>query len=425
MARTVTEIQQEIFANIISNDDLAILNSTSKVAIYRLLVFVVSFAVWTLEKLFDIHSSQVDEAIYNQKSGTPRWYRNMSLHFQFGFNLLTDDDQFDNIGFTNDQIEASKIIKYCSVKESLESSRLIIKIAGESGDNLIPLTPTQITSFQYYMSEVAYAGVKLNIVNNPADKLSLTMRVYRNPLVIDELGNNILIGGKSVELAIKQYIKNLPFDGELVINDMIDYLRDVDGVENVHIISAQSSYKDLVTGLYKPFVTIDVKTIPVAGYFEVENFNKIDYDKLGLLLLPTFLRKPKMIAFVITVFSPIKSLHYKWLQKRDFDWYRLTHTDQVCKLRKVLNDNLDPSLRRIYLGVGTAFPRQYIYTESENKPKYLGNFFIKSQNEYENTGVDFIVFVPTEIINASIYQLKYLLNYYKLAGKRYNIEPII
>ncbi|WP_341966090.1 hypothetical protein [Flavobacterium psychrophilum] len=46
---------------------------------------------------------------------------------------------------------------------------------------------------------------------------------------------------------------------------------------NVHIISAQSSYKDLVTNLYKPFVSIDVKTIPVAGYFEVENFNNITY----------------------------------------------------------------------------------------------------------------------------------------------------
>ena len=277
MARTVTEIQQEIFANITSNEDLATLNSTSKVAIYRLLVFVFSYAVWTLEKLFDIHAQQVDQAIYENKPGTARWYRNKSLAFQFGFNLLTDDDEFDNTSHTTDAIEASKIVKYCSVKESLESSRLIIKIAGESGENLIPLTPTQITSFGFYMGEVAYAGVKVNIVNNPADKLQLTLSVYRNPLVIDENGNNILTGGKSVEVALKQYIKNLPFDGELVINDMIDYLRDIPGVENVHVISAQSSYKDLVTGLYTPLVTIDVKTIPVAGYFEILNFDNVTY----------------------------------------------------------------------------------------------------------------------------------------------------
>jgi hypothetical protein len=287
MARLLIDIKNSITQNFLSNEivqsiygltpDSIFDNEFSVVSLENIFFDVLSFGIWTLEQIFDNHVAQVDKAIYEKKPGTARWYRNMSLAFQFGFNLLTDDDQFNNLGFTTDQIEASKIVKYCSVKESLESSRLIIKIAGESGDNLIPLTPTQITSFGYYMSEVAYAGVKIKIVNNPADKLALTMRVYRNPLVIDENGNNILIGGKSVELAIKKYIKNLPFDGELVINDMIDYLRDVDGVDNVHVISAQTSYKDLVTGLYKPFVSIDVKTIPEAGYFEVENFNGITY----------------------------------------------------------------------------------------------------------------------------------------------------
>ncbi|EMY3554513.1 hypothetical protein K5L04_09250 [Flavobacterium psychrophilum] len=150
----------------------------------------------------------------------------------------------------------------------------------------------------------------------------------------------------------------------------------------------------------------------------------INFKKMGIGFLPINLRQPKNIAYVLALLEPVEWLYYKWLQKRDFDWYRLKHTGQVCKLRKVLNDNLDKSLRRIYIAQGTAFPRKYIYTKAENKPKYLGTYFIKSQDEYENTGVDFIVFVPTEIKTASIDQLKYLLNYYKLAGKRYKIEAI-
>ncbi|WP_123937823.1 hypothetical protein [Flavobacterium psychrophilum] len=145
---------------------------------------------------------------------------------------------------------------------------------------------------------------------------------------------------------------------------------------------------------------------------------------MGIGFLPINLRQPKNIAYVLALLEPVEWLYYQWLQKRDFDWYRLKHTGQVCKLRKVLNDNLDKSLRRIYIAQGTAFPRKYIYTKAENKPKYLGTYFIKSQDEYENTGVDFIVFVPTELKPASIDQLKYLLNYYKLAGKRYKIEAI-
>ncbi len=150
----------------------------------------------------------------------------------------------------------------------------------------------------------------------------------------------------------------------------------------------------------------------------------INFKKMGIGFLPLDLRQPKNIAYVLALLEPVEWLYYQWLQKRDFDWYRLKHTGQVCKLRKVLNDNLDKSLRRIYIAQGTAFPRKYIYTKAENKPKYLGTYFIKSQDEYENTGVDFIVFVPTEIKTASIDQLKYLLNYYKLAGKRYKIEAI-
>ena len=150
----------------------------------------------------------------------------------------------------------------------------------------------------------------------------------------------------------------------------------------------------------------------------------INFKKIGIGFLPIDLRQPKNIAYVLALLEPVEWLYYKWLQKRDFDWYRLKHTGQVCKLRKVLNDNLDPSLRRIYIGEGTAFPREYIYTQAENKPKFLGTFYIKSQNEYENTGVDFIVFVPQEIINSTISELKYLLKYYKLAGKRYMIQPI-
>jgi hypothetical protein len=277
MARTLEDIQQQMLNSIANNTELSNLNSTSNTSIYRLMVFIVAMAIWTLEKLFDIHSSEVDKVIYENKPGTARWYRNMSLAFQFGFNLLTDDDQFDNTGATQEQIENSKIVKYCSVKESLESSRLIIKVASGDAINLLPLTQTQIDSFKYYISEIAYAGVKTNIVNNPADKLQLIIQIYRNPLVIDENGNNILTGGRTVENAIKAYIKNLPFDGELVINDLIDYLRDVPGVENAHVISAASSFQDLVTNLYTPFTRIDVKTIPVAGYFVVEDFNNITY----------------------------------------------------------------------------------------------------------------------------------------------------
>lgn len=278
MARTIEEIQYRILTAIASDQALSTqLTSTSKVAVFRLFTYIIASSIWLLESIFDNHKKEIDTALYEQKSGTPRWYRNMSLAFQYGFDLLVDSDKFDNTGYTDDQIEASKIIKYCSVKESIESNRLTIKVVGESGDALEPLDDTQITAFLQYMSEVKYAGVKLNVVNNPADKLLLNMQIYRDVLVIDKNGVSILNGDKPVEKAIRAYMKALPFDGVLVLNDLIAHLRAVEGVNNANITIATSSFYNTATNSYTAFQPINVKTIPVAGYFEIENFNTVTY----------------------------------------------------------------------------------------------------------------------------------------------------
>jgi hypothetical protein len=287
MARTKIDIKKEMTSSFMANERLAIAYGFAPDALFadefsitsfeNILFDIIAYAILTFELILDHHKNEIDTAIYEQKSGTPRWYRNMSLGFQLGFDLMKDSDKFDNAGKTADQIEASKVIKYCSVKESAESNRLIVKVAGEQGESLIPLTGTQIASFYAYLSEIKWAGVKINIINNPADKLVLNMAIYRDVLVLDENGNSIVSGGKPVETAIKAYMKALSFDGELVLNDLIEILRAVDGVNNAHIIEATYSSYDGVTGTFLDFVPINVKTIPVSGYFEIENFNTVSY----------------------------------------------------------------------------------------------------------------------------------------------------
>lgn len=151
---------------------------------------------------------------------------------------------------------------------------------------------------------------------------------------------------------------------------------------------------------------------------------EVDFKKLTVLLLTIALRKRKTIAFLHCLVKPIDDVYYQWKQKRQSDWYKLKHNGQRCKLRKVLNDKLDNIQRRIRIDDGTAFKRKYIYTSAEKKPVYLGKVFINSKTEFENTGVDFVVFVPKEIIEQNIHKLKFLINYYKLAGKRYRIEKL-
>lgn len=247
----------------------------SKTSVENLFFEIIAYSLFLFEQIFDQHKLDIDTRIAEQKSGTKNWYKNKSLDFQYGFYLVTDSDIFENGLATPEQIEASKVVKYCSVKESQESNRLIVKIASEANEVLEPLTASQLDSFTAYIEEIKYAGVKIKVVNNPADKLVLDLLVFRDPLVLSDTGMSILNGNQPVEDRIKAYMKELPFNGELVLNDMIEQLRNVPGVFNVHIQSASSSHFDV--GGYTDFTTFNIARIPEAGYFKIESFNTIAY----------------------------------------------------------------------------------------------------------------------------------------------------
>ena len=276
MARSIQEIQNLILQAKAQEPVLESLNSTSKVAIWRLWVYIIAVAIWSLEKLFDQHRSDIDKRLAELKPHTARWYRSKALAFQYGFDLLPDSDKFNNQGHTEEAIEASKIVKYSAVIESKNEGRLIVKIAGEQGDTLQPITDAQKQSFEAYLQEIKDAGVRLSVVNYQPDILHLQMKIVYDPLVLDSNGQSIIHATHPVETAIKDYLKRLPFNGELVLAHLIDALQQAEGVKIPHLVLAQS--KNITSsGEYGAFETIEISKIPTAGYFTIDNFNDITY----------------------------------------------------------------------------------------------------------------------------------------------------
>jgi len=249
----------------------------SKVSLENALFDVMSYAGWLFQQLFTAHKSEVEELIRRQKAGTPEWYRYKTLQFQKGFDLKEGSDEFDNAGATAEEIEQSKIIKYAAVTESDEPGTLIIKVATEQNEELMPLDNADIPAVETYLNRIKWAGTRLRILNYLPDLLLLKIRIYRNPLILDENGTDIRTGKKPVEEAIKNYLKNLPFNGELVLVHLIDAIQQVEGVEIPHLITALTRWIDPSTGGYGPWETIQVKKIPVSGYFKIDTFDYIEY----------------------------------------------------------------------------------------------------------------------------------------------------
>lgn len=146
----------------------------------------------------------------------------------------------------------------------------------------------------------------------------------------------------------------------------------------------------------------------------------VNWKKLAVLLTPTFLRGELMKAWIELLMEGVNDIHYNWLQFRKSNIYILAHNSQVCYLRGALNDRFDNEQRRIQIIDGNKYQRKYIYTDEEQKPKFLGIIYIHGDEDYLDTGVDFIVQVPNDII-FNINEMKGLIDFYKLASKRYKI----
>lgn len=249
----------------------------SLASLENMLFETVAFGIMLFEQLLDAHKSEVNETIAAQKTGTARWYRTKSLAFQYGFNLLPESDLFDNGLSTPQQIEASKVVKQVAVSEADDESRLIIKIAGDNGGFLAPISQPQKESFDAYIQRIKFAGTAITVINFLPDRLFLNLTIFRNPLVIDDQGNNILSGGKPVEEALLAFVKELPFNGELIIAKLVDKLQAVEGVEIPHVNLIQSSWIDQATNEYGVPQPIAVRKVPESGYFTIVDFNAINY----------------------------------------------------------------------------------------------------------------------------------------------------
>lgn len=148
---------------------------------------------------------------------------------------------------------------------------------------------------------------------------------------------------------------------------------------------------------------------------------KIDWDKLILLLLPTFLRKPVMFGYLRALITPIASLHYRWSRIREDNLKKLKYNGQRCYLRGALNDRCDFELRRIYIDEVPEPNLNYIYQPGENLDYYLDTMYLDLDFTEGGEIVDFVVYVPNDIMN-KINEIKATLEFYKLAGKLYKIQ---
>ena len=157
----------------------------------------------------------------------------------------------------------------------------------------------------------------------------------------------------------------------------------------------------------------------------------IDFDKLAGRLLPSFLKKPMLIAWVRLLVSPLRYVNDELVSFVADKRIAATYTGQVMILQRALNREfaMGSGGNITITDTGVLYPRYYTYYKREGAG-YLGNYYHKYETvgalgnvwfrgEYANQ-IHFTVRVPSATV-ASDESIRAFVNQYKVAGKRFQI----
>lgn len=238
---------------------LSDLNSNTKVAIWRLFLWIFAYGLHIIDTLFDFHKKEITDIMNQKIPGTIQWLRSEVMKFQYGYNLTWINGKYQYPIEDNN----AKIIKYCSVIQA--GNQVRIKVAKEVNGNPAPLNTDEYNALSNYIELIKFAGTNSILTSTSPDKLKLYMLIKYNPLLLDNQGKLLSNPSiKPVENAINNYIKNLTFDGKLVVNSMIDAIQSAEGVVDVKITSIEANYGNL------PYQQIIDEYKTNAGYIQID-----------------------------------------------------------------------------------------------------------------------------------------------------------
>jgi len=294
MSRSLNEIQDSILEGVgtvaelntleVLTDNekqtIAGLTSFSKVAIWRLWVWVVAFGIWLSEQLWDVFKADIEARIAATRPFTEKWYTTASVLYQHGY-VLPESGIYDPPANAAEEalIEASKVIDKAAVSQIVLNGigAVRVKVATLNAGELEGVSPEILAGFQEYIEKIGAAGTYLLATSADADDLKIHYKIYFDSLILDNEGKRLDgTNDTPVQTAIKDYLKSVDFNGKLSLDKLDRVLAKVPGVNDVFLQSAASKFADFEytdtapsTGAFTEFRQ------PDSGYMKLDEAESV------------------------------------------------------------------------------------------------------------------------------------------------------
>lgn len=284
MSRTLTEIYNEAVEARNQYLGLTELTNDSKMSIVNAFTWVVSTAIYSFETLLDVFMTDIASIFSARINGTPAYYANAMLKWQFGDELQINDE---GTAFSYPVVDTTKrIITHASYQETYSEEYkddvLILKVATGEGSELTRLSDEQLMAAKAYLNQIKFAGVKCNVISRKGDVLVPRLTVYYDGGVSKEVLYDL------IDTALSDFITNMKFDSLIYEQKVIDAIQKVEHVTDVQIDKNASVNQGVYIAQYDDndnlgeLTRIDRKVYLSSGY--AKQSTKLDSETD----LPTF-----------------------------------------------------------------------------------------------------------------------------------------
>ena len=268
MSRTLTEIYNEAVETRNKYLELTELTNDSNMSIINAFTWVTAAAIYSFETLLDVFTTDIAKTFTQRINGTSAYYANAMLKWQYGDDLIINDEGTAFHYATEDTTK--RLITHVSYQEyyneEFKANILILKVASGEGRSLSQLSDEELIAARAYLNQIKFAGVKCNVVSRRGDVLVPRLTVYYDGAITkEELSDNI-------DTALIDFIVNMKFDSLVYSQKIIDAIQKVEHVTDVHIDHEASVEQGIFIAQYNdnnelgPLTKIERKCYLASGY---------------------------------------------------------------------------------------------------------------------------------------------------------------